>query len=587
MGVRCTFWWLLLGALSPAVALAQTPRKDVLLAGSPVDGSRPAVASAGDLSAACWNDSVTENVYVSTSDENGLSWSPPVRVDAGPALAGRKTEIWGLAVLGDSVYVAWKDERAGGPLDAVFLNVSNNRGATWIGERRVPDGYPAGVGGIRDWRMQVEAGAPSNRVYFLMAVEPAPGVDDELWFVSSSNGGVSFGTPINPSSLSHGLADVDEIDLQASGLDLYATWHDSRFGAKDEVFFQKSADGGVSWLVSDLIVSDSLDALGADDDLALAVNGSVVAVAMQEETGVLVPEELRINVSTNAGGSFGGAIKVGSYVSGTHDVALDPGSLLVLDDGTIVVAWPDDRLGTNNVYVSRSTTGGASWAPDLKLSVTGGNSPRIAAQGTRVALTWFDGVGVDEAGATFSSDSGATWAPTFFVNDTLNGGDVDDPHVAANANGNFIHVWLEAPTATTDDVVAGGYTLCPEGTPPASATFRNGTGVNPASYTSVNPPILGQSWQVNLDCTGYTPSFAFVVVKTSALAGVNTSFGQLLMTGPTLLSLSKPHGGGVAAFSTAVPNSPSLCGLCAPSQGLCLGVPGPQLSNALDLCLGL
>lgn len=121
----------------------------------------------------------------------------------------------------------------------------------------------------------------------------------------------------------------------------------------------------------------------------------------------------------------------------------------------------------------------------------------------------------------------------------------------------------------------------------ASALPRNGSGSNPSTLASVNPPRLGASWDTSLDCAAHAPGTALLVVFASPATGPLTSFGEILVGGSRLFRAVQPHAGSTAAFSQPVPADAALCGLQTSSQGLCFGAPGPQLSNALDLVLGL
>jgi hypothetical protein len=120
----------------------------------------------------------------------------------------------------------------------------------------------------------------------------------------------------------------------------------------------------------------------------------------------------------------------------------------------------------------------------------------------------------------------------------------------------------------------------------ASATPRNGTGVNPQSLASVSPPVLGGLWDVDLDCTAHAPGPAFLAVFDLPATGSLTAFGEVLVAGNRLLRRTQPHVGSVASFSQDVPARLALCALQAHAQGACFGAPGPRLSNALDLLLG-
>jgi hypothetical protein len=121
---------------------------------------------------------------------------------------------------------------------------------------------------------------------------------------------------------------------------------------------------------------------------------------------------------------------------------------------------------------------------------------------------------------------------------------------------------------------------------PASASVRNGSGINPLTLASVQPPHLGGTWDTSLDCSAHAPGSAFRLAFDAAAAGPLTPFGEVLVGGTRLLRLVQPHASTSVTFSVAVPPDISLCGRQAYAQGACFGAPGPRLGNALDLVLG-
>jgi len=144
-----------------------------------------------------------------------------------------------------------------------------------------------------------------------------------------------------------------------------------------------------------------------------------------------------------------------------------------------------------------------------------------------------------------------------------------------------------------DATFANAFTCCvpvtimPCGTP-ASATPRNGTGVNPVTLTNVGPPTLGGIWSADLDCSAHAPGLAGVVIFDAPATGPIIGAGEILVSGSLLLRRYQPHAGGTVTFSEPIPNDLGFCGLVAHAQGLCLGrPPGPGLTNALDLQIGM
>lgn len=120
----------------------------------------------------------------------------------------------------------------------------------------------------------------------------------------------------------------------------------------------------------------------------------------------------------------------------------------------------------------------------------------------------------------------------------------------------------------------------------AQAGMRNGSGTNPVTLRNVAMPVLGGSWVAELDCSGHASANGYLFVTSAPLAGFPHAFGELLVTGNLRYLAARGHNGGRVAFGVDLPPLISLCGLTGHAQGLCLGRPGPQLSNALDLVLG-
>jgi hypothetical protein len=118
----------------------------------------------------------------------------------------------------------------------------------------------------------------------------------------------------------------------------------------------------------------------------------------------------------------------------------------------------------------------------------------------------------------------------------------------------------------------------------ASVVARNGTGLNASILTSLTNPVLGTSWEIDLNCRGHAASLAALLVHEQPFGGFLLAGGELLVdvSSPQIVVLAMPHNGDTVRFSLAIPNDSMLCGLQAFAQGVVLGAPGYELSNALD-----
>ena len=123
----------------------------------------------------------------------------------------------------------------------------------------------------------------------------------------------------------------------------------------------------------------------------------------------------------------------------------------------------------------------------------------------------------------------------------------------------------------------------------ATEAQRNGAGINPLIFSTSSMPILGRNWNTNVDASGY-PSVTVTVLLLykDSLPGVNLPFGELLVdVGSERLYM---HFGvvhsGVSHHSVPIPNDQSLAGMTASGQVYLWGVPGGQVTNAIDISLG-
>ena len=123
----------------------------------------------------------------------------------------------------------------------------------------------------------------------------------------------------------------------------------------------------------------------------------------------------------------------------------------------------------------------------------------------------------------------------------------------------------------------------------ASATQRNGSGINPVVFSADNLPLLGTNWMATVDTsslggTGFTLAGFFF----GPSSGVITPLGEVLVdpTGGLALSATAFAFGTSATYSIPVPNSPTLAGDVLVAQVLVTIGSTSTLTNALDLTLG-
>ena len=116
---------------------------------------------------------------------------------------------------------------------------------------------------------------------------------------------------------------------------------------------------------------------------------------------------------------------------------------------------------------------------------------------------------------------------------------------------------------------------------------RNGSGTNPVLFTTTDLPVLGTTFDVEIDAGSVGSSgLTFVIGYSAPLAGLPTGVGELLIdvTADFQVLDATVAIGGTASHALAIPNDLALLDLFVYTQGF---VNNPAtLTNALDLVLG-
>ena len=429
---------------------AQNPRTPIQLdagLGAPVG---PSVATDGELSAIVWKESGTDNMYVSTSTDQGCTWSVPTRIDDSTNLNGKFAKDIGTVVDGGNIYASWSDQRTVDNEDDLYLTVSNDGGLTWSADMVIDKGYANGANDLKDWRIAVDG----LNVAMMSATEnDGGGAQEEVFLTVSTDGGATFGTAMAASLHPNGTVDVDAISMAMSNGVVHMVWQDNNNTSENELFYSSYDFGTASFTSMDVNIGGSLALGNIENDLSISANGSNVAVAYQADN---LPTSsahiLHVNVSNDNGVTWNGGALVGGYVAGTDDT--DHPIIVANSNGNVTVGWEDNRNGSDEMFLANSIDNGATWSETA--SGLAGGFPAIAGDGDYVAFNFTGGAFPEGSWVMTSRDGGVTFgAPVdMAVGQTL--GDADFAELAFNSEyQNFLACW-HSDDSGANQIFAGG-----------------------------------------------------------------------------------------------------------------------------------
>ncbi|PCJ55783.1 MAG: hypothetical protein COA70_01520 [Planctomycetota bacterium] len=431
---------------------AQNPRSPIQLDAGLGKAVGPAVSTDGDLTAIIWKEDVTNQMFASTSMDNGCTWSVAVRIDDSPNANGKFAKDVGLIVQGGVIYASWSDQRTTVFEDDLYFTMSTDGGATWTADLAIDKGYANGANDLKDWRMVVDG----SMVAFMSATEnDGGGFNEEVFLTVSTDGGATFGTAMAASSHPNGSVDVDAIGMTASNGFAHMVWQDNQNTVSNELFYSKFDSSTGLFVSNDILLSASLAGGNVENDIAIDSNGPMIAVAYQADNLPAGSAHiLHVATSIDDGTSFAAGVQVGNYIAGTNDT--DHPVILVNSNGNITTCHEDNRAGgSDEMFMNNSTDGGATWTESA--SMGGGGFPAIAGDGDYVAGYWTGPSFPEGTPMTVSRDGGLTFGAVLDITGSAQTGDADFAELAFNSKyHNFVAVWLDDTAAGVNECFAGG-----------------------------------------------------------------------------------------------------------------------------------
>ena len=299
-------------------------------------------------------------IEVTRSFDGGRSWAPAQRISANRDRDDKvilRADDNTASPYADRVYVAWK-----WPPGGVYVSRSTNGGGSFSAPRRIDDAVISGLDLVvgADGTVYLAANEAAQRTLRVWRSDDGGATWIALTGPTGLRAGWYTSTPSHCSrmSLVHAALSVDRSDSARRGT-VYISWSDAPQGAPAEcsdacepstpcsanVYFARSVDRGATW-----------------------------------STPVTVHEE-----------------ELGASDQYHQWMKADP------RDGTLYVAYKDTRNDPNryatDVYLSRSTDGGVSWEPSVRMSSASGRArgafqygdyQGLAVRQRRALVAWSD-----------------------------------------------------------------------------------------------------------------------------------------------------------------------------------------------------
>jgi hypothetical protein len=248
-----------------------------------------------------------------------------------------------------------------------------------------------------------------------------------------------------------------------SGTTTIVAWHDLT-ATNSEIFIARSTDEGANFS-SPVNISNNA---GNSYEPSVVISGDTVIVIWYDDTPGNF--DIFITRSTNGGANFSNPVNI------SNSAGVSGGAAIALSGATVMAAWHDDTPGNYDIFISKSIDGGANFSTPVNFSNNAGGSygPAVAISGSTVIVAWYDDIlGNFDIFVSRSTDGGVTFSAS--VNPSSNIGASTNPSVAISG-ATVITTWYDDTPGNYDILIAksidGG------GTFSAPANLSNNTGVS-------------------------------------------------------------------------------------------------------------
>jgi hypothetical protein len=345
---------------------------------------------------------------------NAQTWEGTKRLTDNTGWSG---EVAVTTYSSNNIHVAWQDDTPGE--FEIYYQRSTNGGSSWTQKR-----LSWNVGWSANPAIAVDSG---NHVHVVWD-DLTPG-SEEIFYRMSTNGGANWAavkrlTWSSGSSLRPAVA-VDSSD------NLHLVWQDEA-SSNFEIYYKKSTDGGSTWTTKRLCWNS-----GSSLRPSIAVDSSdTIHVVWRDNTSG--NDEIYYKKSAN-----GGVTWIAKRLSWSTGLSIAP--VVATDSGNnIHVFWYDSSPGNWEIYHKRSTNSGGTWLGTTRLTWNTGSSirPAVAVDASNnIHLAWEQEISTNlEIFYKRSTNGGSNWTTKRL---SWNSGSSQYPAIATDLGNNIHVVWKD------------------------------------------------------------------------------------------------------------------------------------------------
>ena len=287
--------------------------------------------------------------------------------------------------------------------------------------------------------------------------------DKNIYYANSSDHGSTFSASVQINSFNGYVSDImySGPKITEFGGFLHVIWADQRYGYDEtNIFYARSSDNGVTW--TEEVPIGNITKFNLYPEITISETGEIHVIYYSYNRRFLNFENIYHIASNDTGQTFNDDEIVNNY-SGAVPCECCPADILILNDGTKMVAFRNDDNDIRDTFATFSSDDETEWGSltrisfdEFELDYCPSSGPGMSRLNDEVAVSYMAAIdNVTKVYLKVSHDDAATFGDSLFV-DTGAADDVRQDHPStAITEGNWIHVIWEDQRGG-NDIYYGG-----------------------------------------------------------------------------------------------------------------------------------